>query len=282
MPAPVHRRPEHDGLRARHRGRPRHADHGGRHRPPARPRGAPGRRRGQRHRGRRSASASRRHDGRRGASRRAGSAAPRPARRHRRGRRRHGAAARPDRSRSGLRAGAASGPRPSSWRSCLAIAGAIGLRESHFIGADTDTGRVAIYQGVPVDLPFGVHLYHVIYESRSATRRSPPSQRQTLFDHTLRSRLGRARRPAPVRGGEPVRSARLRELLNLGWVGVLTAIGFASVYTARQNQISSTSLIYAGGLPRRCSPSPTSACARACRTPTRGSCRWRRSSARSA
>ena len=41
-------------------------------------------------------------------------------------------------------------------------------------------------------------------------------------------------------------SLRLRELLNLIFVGMLTAIGFASVYTARQNQISSTSLVYAG------------------------------------
>jgi protein phosphatase len=69
----------------------------------------------------------------------------------------------------------------------LAIAVAVGLRESHFIGADTSTGRVAIYQGVPVDLPFGVHLYHVIYESRVTYVALPPDQRKRLFDHTLRS-----------------------------------------------------------------------------------------------
>ena len=69
----------------------------------------------------------------------------------------------------------------------LAIAAAIGLRESHFIGADTSTGRVAIYQGVPVDLPFGVHLYHVIYESRVTYVALPPEQRKRLLDHTLRS-----------------------------------------------------------------------------------------------
>ena len=38
----------------------------------------------------------------------------------------------------------------------------------------------------------------------------------------------------------------MRELWNLGWVGGLTAIGFLSVYTARQNEISSASLTYAG------------------------------------
>jgi PPM family protein phosphatase len=69
----------------------------------------------------------------------------------------------------------------------LAVAGAIGLRASHFIGADTSTGRVAIYQGVPVDLPFGVHLYHVVYESRVSYVALPPDQRKKLFDHTLRS-----------------------------------------------------------------------------------------------
>jgi protein phosphatase len=69
----------------------------------------------------------------------------------------------------------------------LAVAGAIGLRSSHFIGADTATGRVAIYQGVPVDLPFGVHLYHVVYESRVSYVSLAPDQRRRLFDHTLRS-----------------------------------------------------------------------------------------------
>jgi cell division protein FtsW (lipid II flippase) len=41
-------------------------------------------------------------------------------------------------------------------------------------------------------------------------------------------------------------SARVRELVNLGFVGLLTAAGFLAVYTARQHQIRSTSLIYAG------------------------------------
>jgi PPM family protein phosphatase len=72
----------------------------------------------------------------------------------------------------------------------LAIGGAIGLRASHFIGADTSTGRVAIFQGVPVDLPFGVHLYHVVYESRVSYVSLPPEQRKRLFDHTLRSESG--------------------------------------------------------------------------------------------
>jgi len=43
-----------------------------------------------------------------------------------------------------------------------------------------------------------------------------------------------------------MRSPRGRELWNLLWVAVLTAIGFLAVYTARQQEISSTSLVYAG------------------------------------
>jgi protein phosphatase len=72
----------------------------------------------------------------------------------------------------------------------LAVAAVAGLRESHFIGADTATGRVAVYQGVPVDLPFGVHLYHVVYESTLSYATLTPRQRKTLFDHTLRTDSG--------------------------------------------------------------------------------------------
>jgi len=72
----------------------------------------------------------------------------------------------------------------------LGVAAVIGLRQSHFIGADTSTGRVAVYQGVPVDLPFGVHLYHVVYESTVSYATLTPRQRKTLFDHTLRSDSG--------------------------------------------------------------------------------------------
>ena len=43
-----------------------------------------------------------------------------------------------------------------------------------------------------------------------------------------------------------MRSARFRELWNLLAVALLTAVGFLSVYTARQQEISSTSLVYAG------------------------------------
>ena len=48
----------------------------------------------------------------------------------------------------------------------VAVVGAIaGLRWSHFVGADERTGQVAVYQGVPVDLPLGVTLYHETFLS---------------------------------------------------------------------------------------------------------------------
>jgi PPM family protein phosphatase len=71
-----------------------------------------------------------------------------------------------------------------------AIGAVVGLRASHFIGADEKTGRVAIFQGVPFDLPFGVHLYHVVYESPLSYAVLTPAQRAALFDHRLRSDAG--------------------------------------------------------------------------------------------
>jgi protein phosphatase len=85
----------------------------------------------------------------------------------------------------------------------LAVAAVAGLRESHFIGADTATGRVAVYQGVPVDLPFGVHLYHVVYESTLSYATLTPRQRKTLFDHTLRSDSGAMAKLHPYEVASP-------------------------------------------------------------------------------
>jgi serine/threonine protein phosphatase PrpC len=85
----------------------------------------------------------------------------------------------------------------------LAVAAVVGLRESHFIGADTATGRVAVYQGVPVDLPFGVHLYHVVYESTVSYANLTPRQRKTLFDHTLRSDSGAMSKLHPYEVASP-------------------------------------------------------------------------------
>ena len=85
----------------------------------------------------------------------------------------------------------------------LAAGALVGLRESHFIGADTATGRVAVYQGVPFDLPLGVRLYHVVYESPISYATLTPRQRETLFDHTLRSESGAMKALHPYEVGSP-------------------------------------------------------------------------------
>jgi protein phosphatase len=69
----------------------------------------------------------------------------------------------------------------------LGAGAVIGLRESHFIGADEATGRVEIYQGVPVELFAGIKLYHPVYDSPVMYASLDPQTRKKLFDHELRS-----------------------------------------------------------------------------------------------
>ena len=151
--------------------------HGGGDRPRAGARRAAGRRRGQRHRDR--------VPDRRG-RRRAGG------RRRRRAREHPALLSRRDDDEGG-------GPRLRTLIALLGVgvlavglaaAALVGLRESHFIGADTSTGQVAVYQGVPIDLPFGIHLYHVTFDSTVSYAALTARQRQTLFDHTLRTESG--------------------------------------------------------------------------------------------
>ena len=71
----------------------------------------------------------------------------------------------------------------------VAVAGlaVFGLSRANFVGADKN-GFVAVYQGVPWNLPFGVHLYREVYVSRLLAAELPRTDRKRLFDHTLRSR----------------------------------------------------------------------------------------------
>jgi hypothetical protein len=69
----------------------------------------------------------------------------------------------------------------------LAVGAVVGLAAANFVGADTATGRIAIYQGVPVDLPFGLHLYRLRYQSTVSYALLPASRRAHLFDQRLRS-----------------------------------------------------------------------------------------------
>ena len=69
----------------------------------------------------------------------------------------------------------------------LAGAGVYGLSRANFVGVD-DRGYVAVYQGVPWNLPFGIHLYREVYTSRLLAAELAQADRRKLFDHTLRGR----------------------------------------------------------------------------------------------
>src|SRR4051794_2039056 len=87
-------------------------------------------------------------------------------------------------------------------------------------------------------LPRGVRHAHLLRGARpghppEAVRPHDPLRRERPLGCRERRQLW------------PMRSARFRELWNLLAVAVLTGVGFLSVYTARQQEITSTSLIYA-------------------------------------
>jgi protein phosphatase len=64
----------------------------------------------------------------------------------------------------------------------------VGSRQFYFLGTD-DRGVVAVYRGLPYDLPLGIHLYTEEYASEvPATAIGDRRQRTNLLDHKLRSR----------------------------------------------------------------------------------------------
>ena len=75
--------------------------------------------------------------------------------------------------------------------SVLALAGLaagllVGARSVYFVGA-SDAGLVALYRGLPYELPFGVELYEEVYESTEPARALPEPQRTNVLDHRLRT-----------------------------------------------------------------------------------------------
>jgi protein phosphatase len=69
----------------------------------------------------------------------------------------------------------------------IAGAAVYGLSRANFVGVD-DHGYVAVYQGVPWNLPFGIHLYREVYKSPLLAVQLSQADRKKLFDHTLRAR----------------------------------------------------------------------------------------------
>ena len=62
-----------------------------------------------------------------------------------------------------------------------------GLSRAHFVGVE-ENGAVAVYQGLPWDLGFGLRLYRVVYESPLLAAHLSQDERRELFDHDLESR----------------------------------------------------------------------------------------------
>ena len=62
-----------------------------------------------------------------------------------------------------------------------------GLSRAHFVGVE-EGGTVAVYQGLPWDLGFGLRLYRVVYESPLLAANLAQDERRQLFDHDLQGR----------------------------------------------------------------------------------------------
>lgn len=66
------------------------------------------------------------------------------------------------------------------------VAGYISSQAVYFVG--TNDGFVAMYRGLPYELPAGVNLYTVNYTSGVPVAAVPAGRREALLDHSLRSR----------------------------------------------------------------------------------------------
>jgi PPM family protein phosphatase len=62
-----------------------------------------------------------------------------------------------------------------------------GSRQVWFLGTDSG-GRVALYRGLPYELPLGIELYSERYASPIQTEALPPRRRDAVTGHDLRSR----------------------------------------------------------------------------------------------
>ncbi|HJZ37778.1 MAG TPA: hypothetical protein VJ204_16030, partial [Solirubrobacterales bacterium] len=62
-----------------------------------------------------------------------------------------------------------------------------GLRHVWFLGTD-DAGRVALYRGLPYELPFGVKLWSEKYSAPVQTASLPEKRKDAVTGHGLRSR----------------------------------------------------------------------------------------------
>ncbi len=69
----------------------------------------------------------------------------------------------------------------------LVVGAVYGLRHVYFLGTDPG-GRMALYRGLPYDLPLGIELYSEIYAAPVQVSAIPADRRDSATNHTLRSR----------------------------------------------------------------------------------------------
>src|SRR6478735_12165728 len=68
----------------------------------------------------------------------------------------------------------------------IVIGVSIAVRSVYFVGTD-NSGFVSVYQGLPYNLPAGIHLYREQFASSVNAATLPQTQRGKLLDHKLRS-----------------------------------------------------------------------------------------------
>ena len=69
----------------------------------------------------------------------------------------------------------------------IIVGGVLGARQVYFLGTD-DAGRVALFRGLPYELPLGIELYDERYASGIQASALPANRRRSATDHKLRSR----------------------------------------------------------------------------------------------
>ena len=62
----------------------------------------------------------------------------------------------------------------------------VATRQAWFLGTD-EAGRVALYRGLPYELPLGIDLYTLKYSSAIQTDSLTPQRQRSVTDHSLRS-----------------------------------------------------------------------------------------------
>jgi protein phosphatase len=70
---------------------------------------------------------------------------------------------------------------------CVLLGGYFASQTVYFVGTSND-GFVSVYRGLPYDLPAGLNLYSVNYESGTPADELTPAQKRTITAHKLRSK----------------------------------------------------------------------------------------------